>query len=65
MKLQSLSSVEKTIGGRPKTSELKRRHSFYLNEEESMALKRYVETKDFTVSQLIRKLIKPIVGIGT
>lgn len=65
MKLQSLSSVEKAIGGRPKASELKHRHSFYLNEEESMGLKKYVGNKDLTVSQLIRKLIKPIVGIST
>jgi hypothetical protein len=65
MKLQSLSSVEKAIGGRPESSGLKHRHSFYLNEEESLALKQYVDCKDVTVSQLIRKLIKPIVGIGT
>ncbi len=63
MKLQTLESLENSIGGRPKALAPKRRHTFYLNQKESELLKAYVRDKDITVSELVRNLIKQIVEV--
>lgn len=61
MKLQTLSDIEQSFGGRPKTSDLKVRHSFYLNQEESELLKNYATKNDFSVSEMVSRLIRPII----
>jgi len=65
MKLQTLESLESSIGGRPKTLNPKQRHTFYLNQKESELLTVYVSDNDTTVSGLVRKLIKQIVEGNT
>jgi len=60
MKLQTLSDIEQSFGGRPKSSNLKVRHSFYLNQEESELLKAYATKSDFSVSEMVRRLIRPL-----
>jgi len=51
MKLQSLASLEQSIVRRPKTPTPKRRHTLYLNPNESELLKAYTCDKDITVSE--------------
>lgn len=63
MNLQTLTSLEKSIGGRPKTTSPKRRHSFYLHPKESELLKEYSRKNDITVSELVRNLIKQVVKV--
>lgn len=65
MKLQTLDGLEKSIGGRPKILESKRRHSFYLNAKESELMKIYVVDNDTTVSEVVRNLIKPMLKTNT
>ncbi|PKH31457.1 hypothetical protein [Shewanella sp. ALD9] len=65
MKLQTLKSLEDSIGGRPKTLAPKQRHTFYLNPKESKLLKAYARDKDICVSQLVRNLIKELVEVNT
>ena len=60
MNLQTLTSLEKSIGGRPKTTAPKRRHSFYLSAKESELLKNHVRDNDTTVSEIVRNLVKSI-----
>jgi hypothetical protein len=61
MKLQTLSDIEQSFGGRPKSSNPKVRHSFYLNQEESELLKEYAIKNDFSVSEMVRRLIRPLI----
>lgn len=65
MKLQTLESLENSIGGRPKTTNPKRRHTFYLNPKESELLKAYARDQDITVSELVRNFIKRTVEVKT
>lgn len=58
MKLQSLKGLEKSIGGRPKSQQQKRRHTFYLSESESETLKSYSLENDITISELVRNKLK-------
>lgn len=58
MKLQTLSGIDKSIGGRPKADSQKRRHAFYLSETESELLKLYAFKNDVSVSALVRDLVK-------
>jgi hypothetical protein len=60
MKLQTLSGIDKSIGGRPKAQSQKRRHAFYLSESESELLKSYSLENDIAVSELVRHLVKQI-----
>jgi hypothetical protein len=62
MKLQTLEEIEKTLAGRPKKIEAKRRHSFYLSVREYELLKIYVHENDTTVSEIVRNLIKPMLN---
>jgi len=61
MKLQTLSDIEQSFGGRPKSSSPKMRHSFYLSQEESELLKEYATNNDFSVSEMVRRLIRPLI----
>lgn len=57
MKLQSLSEIENSIGGRPKQYK-KVRMTFYLSEDEAKRLKIQTRDDDKTVSQVMRALVR-------
>ncbi|MCP4595426.1 hypothetical protein [Neptuniibacter sp.] len=58
MKLQTLSQLEHSIGGRPKTAKTKVRMSFYLTEQEAELLRIASENEARPVSQQVRLLIR-------
>jgi len=57
MKLQSLSDLEKSIGGRPKSDKKKVRMTFYLSEDEAQLLRAKATEKSLGMSQLVRTLV--------
>ena len=56
--IPNLKSIEKSIGGRPKTKSQKVRLSFYINEKESEKLKALALSRDVPVSGLVRELVQ-------
>jgi hypothetical protein len=62
MKMQTLSELEHSIGGRPKMKlrRKKVRLSFYLGVLEAENLKEYADNHDKSTSQIIRELLIPL-----
>ena len=58
MKLQTLSQLEKSVGGRPKMVEPKVRMSFYLTQTESEQLRSLSEDEARPLSQQVRQIIR-------
>jgi hypothetical protein len=53
----TFNEIEHAIGGRP-SKEKKIRMSFYLTKQEAKVLKSISQTKDITMSVIVRKLVQ-------
>ena len=62
MKMQTLSELEHSIGGRPKMKLCRKkvRLSFYLGVRENENLKKYADSHDKSISQVVRESLKPL-----
>ena len=58
MKLQTLSQLEQSVGGRPKVVESKVRMSFYLTQTESAQLRALSNDEARPLSQQVRQIIR-------
>jgi len=60
MKMQTLSELEHSIGGRPKMKlrRKKVRLSFYLGVKENEKLKKYADSHEKSISQVVRESLK-------
>lgn len=58
MKLQTLSQLERSVGGRPKVAEPKVRMSFYLTQTESERLRSLSDDEARPLSQQVRQIIR-------
>ncbi|MCP4595395.1 hypothetical protein [Neptuniibacter sp.] len=61
MKLKTLSELEHSLGGRPRTAKTKVRMSFYLTQEEAELLRIASENEARPVSQQVRLLIRKFI----
>lgn len=65
MKMQTLSELEHSIGGRLKMKLRRKRVrlSFYLGVKENETLKKYADNCDKSISQIVRESLKPLLSV--